>query len=431
MCNPVRHAAGLVVLAGLVTACSPGAAGIASHPAAPPSPGRGYAVWVATDAAGNGAPTLTLVDAATGARLRTLEGGVPAADWSVLYRTRPDAGGTRLEAVDPHSGAVLRSLHLPYAVDLPRMDGGGNLAPLTPDAQAVVLEGVTRDARGAVVESTYAVVGVGLAAVPSLISMPGVWHYDGISADGRHLFLLQYSSGAATEYLVRDVDVATGWLDPNVIVAKGESESSMSGTGVARVFLGEWQLTLYAQGPHGAFIHALNLANPGLAICLELNTTGPPRLDGYWSLVATGDGRAVAVNAATGDLATVGVNGIPQLDAATRVAVPHVALAAGTPVACAPLDGAAALSADGRTLYAAAPGGVVTFDVTTATVRGVLATGLSPESLALSRQGELVVVDAKSHTVHAIDLTTGGTDRAVTAPLSRVDAVVHVEAAGG
>jgi hypothetical protein len=404
----------------LLTICSLGIAAAVAACAGPtatssiPSgghvaPGRQYEVWV--QSTGPAASSLfTVIDPSAGNVLRTIPAGVPTSDAREVYRAVPDGAGTRVSAVDPDTGNVSAALHLPYSVVLPTMDGG-NVAPLTPHGQVLVLSHQARDSAGTVRESSFAVIERNLAGARPLIRLPGSWRYDGVSADGSNLFLIQdLTATPSKSYYVRRYDVAANRLDPNVIVAKGDTETKMTGVGVARAFLagGIWQLTLYADGPSGAFIHALNLTQPNLAICLDISGSPVSGHEGYWSIVTAQDGTAVAVNGATGNIATVRLNGIPGIGLTARDRVP-TSLLKGDGVAgscCVPVNGAAVLGPEGRTVYAAAPSGVAVYDTTTLTLTGSVATGMRPQSLAGLPDGRLVVADSRGP-VMLLDVVAG------------------------
>jgi hypothetical protein len=424
-------AAGTMGIASIVAGCAGSATTGTTRPGtqAAASSGRHYEVWV--QSTGSAASShFTVIDPSGGHVVRSIPAGLRSADSLHVYRAVPERGGTLVTAIDPATGRVTASLHLPYPVTLPAMDGG-NVAPLTPGGQVLVLAHQTRDAAGAVRESSFAVIDRTLIGALSLVRLPGSWRYDGVSADGSNLFLIQdLTATPSRSYHVRRYDVAAGKLDPNVIVAKGETESTMTGVGVARAFLGggTWQLTLYADGPNGAFIHALNLTQPGLAICVDISGTPVSGHEGYWSLLAVQQDRAIAVNGATGNLATVQLNGIPGIGISAHDAVPSSLLngSAADPC-CTPVNGAAVMGADGRTVYAAAPSGVVVFDATTMTMRGAVAAGMRPQSLAGIPDGGLVVADVAGR-VMLLDVTAGAPPRLLWQAAS-VGAVTGVEVA--
>jgi hypothetical protein len=412
--SPWLTVAGLLGISAVVAACAGSPTTTAPGSAATGSVGsaaRPYEVWV--QSAGSGAASsFTVIDPSVGRVLRSIPAGLPSADSRHIYRAVPQGAGTLLSAIDPATGRVSASLDLPYPVAMPTMDAG-NVAPLTPDGRVLVLAHQDRTASGSIRESSFAVVDRGLSRVPSLIRLPGSWRYDGVNPDGTNLFLIEdLTATPSRSYHVRRYDLVSNRLDPNVIVAKGETESTMTGVGVARAFLagGAWQLTLYANGPNGAFIHALDLLQENLAICMDIPGTPTSGHEGYWSLLAGTQATAVAVNGATGSLAVVQLNGIPSLLGSARVAVPEALLSgpAASPC-CTPVDGAAVLGTDGRTVYAAAPAGVAVFDTTTMSLRGAVGMGLQPRSLAGAPDGGLVV--ATGSRVMLLDLAVGGPPR--------------------
>ncbi|HEY6377757.1 MAG TPA: hypothetical protein VI316_01105 [Candidatus Dormibacteraeota bacterium] len=395
------------------------------------SAARAYEVWVQS-AGSDASSSFTVIDPSGGGVLRSIPAGLPSADSRHVYRAVPQGAGTLLSAVDPATGRVSASLHLPYPVAMPTMDAG-NVAPLTPDGRVLVLAHQDRTAAGAIGESSFAVVDRGLSRAPSLIRLPGSWRYDGVNADGTNLFLIEdLTATPSRSYHVRRYDLVSDRLDPTVIVAKGETESTMTGVGVARAFLGggSWQFTLYADGSKGAFIHALDLNQDNLAICVDIPGTPTSGHEGYWSLLAGTQGTAVAVNGATGNLAVLQLNGIPGMQRSVRVAVPG-ALLDGPPggLCCTPVDGAAVLGTDGRTVYAATPAGVAVFDTTTMTLRGAVGAGLQPRSLAGAPDGGLVV--ATGSRVLFLDVAAGKPPRLLWEGGKATGEVIGVEVPGG
>jgi hypothetical protein len=121
---------------------------------------------------------------------------------------------------------------------------------------------------------------------------------------------------------------------------------------------------------------------------------------------------AIAVNGASGNIATVRLNGIPAIEITARDRIP-TSLLNGDGVAgscCVPVNGAAVLGAGGRTVYAAAPSGVAVFDTTTLTLSGTVATGMRPQSLAGLPDGRLVVADSGGR-VMLLDVIAGAPPR--------------------
>jgi hypothetical protein len=203
----------------------------------------------------------------------------------------------------------------------------------------------------------------------------------------------------------------------------------MAGTPLGRTTTpdGRWQLTAYAFGPSGPFVHALNLVD-STAVCLDLPATNDPNgteMQLLWSLTQTADHtRVFAVNGGTGAVVEISLAGdFPGVARQSTLAVPQATPAGSswfgtTAEAKRLVSSGAVLNADGSTLYAVGNAGVIVIDTATLTVRRILAPQLVPGSLALSPDGRwLFVLDvASTPEVDALELASG--------------AVVHVPVTG-
>ena len=200
---------------------------------------------------------------------------------------------------------------------------------------------------------------------PLDVALAGGFTFDGISNDGRRLFLLEQLGGG--RYHVRMYDLRAGALAPYVIVDKSDVAESMSGTAVASFAngAGAMQLTLYqrAAGEGQAFIHALPIGQAvPWAFCVDL-----PGPSSGWAFAAAPGGRYVyAVNPGGGE--------VVQLDGQNVSPPPlrHQRIA--------PLDGPAvlAVSPDGATVFAGTASGVLAIDTGTL---GVRAKGLAGQAV--------------------------------------------------
>jgi hypothetical protein len=452
-----RHAA-LLSLATLV-ACG----GAADHAASTPAPTRtatpqatitpvpppaGLAadrLWLQR----NGSrASVDIVDAATLHTLSSFPAGTASADWTRMYSVSVDEGfGTALHVTDPRSGAALDRVHVDTGMDLPQVGAGGNGTGLSPSGRYLVLAGGPRDSTGNLTSSEFRVYDTrALHAAPRSFSLPGTFLFDGIDDGGRTLCLLQYHmlSDASPQIQLRRFDLVAARLDPNPIVPAGQDGPTMTGIGVDTVATadGAYQVTAYAFGSTGPFLQVVAL-HDARAWRIDLAAAPSPggqesEVDLIWSLVRSQDGRHVyATNPGTGSVVDVAT--VPPFHArAESLPVPSPSPTAagwspfGVTVAEAKraLYGGAALSPDGRTLYAVGLNGIAVIATDALKLRTTFALDSAFQSLALSPDGRhLFAVETMSPRggVVQLDTTTGA---AIAIPATAdVAAVLRVSAA--
>jgi hypothetical protein len=370
-------------------------------------------------------------------RARELPLGAVAPDWSALYTVAAaTANGppkTVVRALDPRTSGLLREMTIDGAYALPvvsldEMPGG-----LSPNGDWLVLRKAPGQAVGAL-QSQFAVLDTAFARPPRRVDLDidGPYEFDGISNDGAALYLIQYLSSPslsqAASYLVRYYNLATGALDPQPVVAKGEDQV-MAGTHHTSVAApgGLWRYSLYMNNSYGPFIHALNL--PGrFAICVDLPKVGKEDQEKqmFWSMAISRDGKTLyAANGALGLVTELDISqdGLPQirrtanLPAAPVASVgPLGALAAlfAAPVAEAKPEhgqgaiGAAALSADGKTLFALGERGLLAIDTHDLSLRERYLPDTQLNTVALSGDGErLYAVSLEESAIVQLDAATG------------------------
>lgn len=192
-----------------------------------------------------------------------------------------------------------------------------------------------------------------LAKAPVDITLGSNYTFDGVTDDGRALYLLQWVSPG--RYFVRRFDVPTHALSEQVIFDKQEGQRPMSGEGVRSLPTadGRMQFTLYRHNAKGrSFVHALPLDTQfPFAFCIDL-----PGPDSGWTLVPAPDGiRFYAAHPSAGQLVELTTdNDVSHNEPHQRTAnVPGLG-GAGL---------AAAVGADGRTLYLGGARGVTAVNV--------------------------------------------------------------------
>ena len=194
---------------------------------------------------------LTVVDAATGEVRRTMPAGAPSPDWSRLYSVAGSYANVQLRLVDAATGEINRVLAVPNWVSEARLSANGLWLALVPkpDPRAPITRFQVRPAD--------------LTQQPIDVELAGAFAFDGLSGDGKRLYLLQF--GSRDTYQVRLYDLVTRQLAPGAIADKANASTVISGGAVNSLTTadGQMQLTLYERRTQGsAFVHALPIGAP-------------------------------------------------------------------------------------------------------------------------------------------------------------------------
>jgi hypothetical protein len=386
---PLAPALALFVGLLLAVACGPGAPA-ASNPH--PSPPQDEAVYLSDGS------LITVVEGAGGRVLRRMPAGMADPTWSRLYSVAGGDANPQLRVVDTATGAIARAVTAPAWADQARLSANGRWLALTdkPDPEAPLTRFRVRDAE--------------LATAPVDVELQGAFFFDGLSDDGRRLFLLQLRPDGS--YLVRLYDLAAGRLAPGAIADKTDGSTVISGALESSLTTrdGQEQLTLYEGDPrHQAFVHVLPIGTATeFAYCVDLPAPGTG-----WSLAAVPGGRRfIATNMTSDSVVTIAAGGLgppevrsARLDSATApFGLVHDAEAKeGSHGAAGPPS---VISADGRTLFSAGGDGVVRVDaatlrkgsVTRLSGEGVLSLALGPSGwlYATTERGQLLRIDPGS-----------------------------------
>jgi len=194
--------------------------------------------------------------------------GIRAPGGSLRYVTVVAGNWTTVQAIRVRDGRVTRFTSIRGGFGVPLVAFDGTVGGLSADRRTLVLTSFlapnTRHTRFAVFRA------------PSLrlqrqVSLRGRYSFDALSPDGRTLFVTQYTSlQDPTRYRVRTVDLATGRLDPVVVVDKTTS-GAMRGIPLTRATGGEGRrvYTLYGGTTRAAFVHVLDTVRRS-SICIDL-----------------------------------------------------------------------------------------------------------------------------------------------------------------
>jgi hypothetical protein len=309
---------------------------------------------------------LVVLDGATGRAVRTLPDGAGSAGWRVLYTAQPASSGTQLEAIDPATGAVLRRRVIAGSWQLPLAAADGTRAGLAPGGRFLALAATANDAS----RSRFAVLSTSLTGAVQHLGEPGQLDLDALAPAGDLLYVIEHLGGAATHYDVRMLHVASGRMDPRVIVDKREIGERMTGYPLARaVGDGGWVYTAYRRDGRLPFIHALD-TSAGFAWCIDLPA-------GAWAL-AFSHGTLYGASPATGLMARIDTSLQPPQPQVVRFSPPARSQAAAV--------GGVAVWPGGRRVFVDGAGPLVSLSADTLGDAHRLATGAGA-TLAVSADG--------------------------------------------
>jgi hypothetical protein len=355
----------LPVLALLLAACGQSPAPGSGRTA--PAPHALGLVYLSSGAA------ISVVDAATGRPQRALPAGTPAPGWRWLYAVNRGV----VQVLDPTTGTIAAQAAAPDWAAAVRTSAGGRWLVLTGSM-----------APGSMT-SRFQVRDAALAKPPETVTLNGYFSVDGISNDGRRLYLLEWLGPG--RYQVRRYDLPQRQLYAVPIFDKSEGGGPMSGEGIASATTrdGATQLTLYQHDANQrSFVHVLPMTSDlPFAFCVDL-----PGPDQGWTLVAAPSGDTFyAVNPGYGWIVRI----TPNPGSEPTVTSGRLSQTAARPAqagqAIAP---AAVVSPDGSTLYLA--GGPEVMSVSTSSMRrtGLYAgDGSRVVSLALEAGGLLYALE--------------------------------------
>lgn len=212
-----------------------------------------------------------------GPPIATSVGGVTAPGGKVVIDAIQSRGGTSVLRISRRSDRVVGYRSLPLAdLGVPAI-GLYHPTPagLSGDGRTLVLQ--RGYGGGQKPTSAFAVVDAKALRLDRVVRLHGVFGFDGLSPNGRRLYLVEYPSPLRDpgHYLVRAYDLQAGRLAPKPIVDPSDDEQ-MRGLPVMRATSpsGRWAYTLYTGVAQGKppFVHALDLGR-GRAKCIDLPRT--------------------------------------------------------------------------------------------------------------------------------------------------------------
>jgi hypothetical protein len=247
-----------------------------------------------------------------GGALLTLPGGIVSQDHTRLYHTGTSGDRTTITLYDTRSGATIRTFDIAGAYTT--ATAGFADAALSPDGRWLALR-AQQPSSG---RSQFAIVDADAGKLVKSFSLPGDFELDALSPAGTMVYLIERSNDAAHHYYIRAYDATARQLLDGYVADKRELEDpQMTGYAVARQLDpgGKLAYTLYVDPANNhAFIHVLPLLDAGssdindpiLARCLDLQTRGDGALARYYTLALSADGRTLyAANVALGIASSV------------------------------------------------------------------------------------------------------------------------------
>jgi hypothetical protein len=402
---------GIVALLGLLlTAC--GSAAPSSHPGAnsrPPSlTGEELAVVEGTLAT-NGAYQATQIVAlhpGTSASPVTLPVGLVSQDHRIIVTAGASNGQTRVAVVNAATGAPVRTFMIPAGYTTQGEPFATAL--LSPDGRWLVLR--REDAQAAANQSTIVLVDTQAGKVADTFSFAGDFDLDAISPDGTRLYVLERVD-AAGHYHVRLFQIPRHQLMDGYITDKVAPKEAMYGAALTRLLAadGHEVYTLYVNLEEDkAFIHILPVTGDiYLARCIDLPVGNAATLLRYYSLALSQDGSTLyAANGMLGVAVSVSLQGAEQVFSDNIITSSR--FSAGTPNAYAlRLYNGAALSADQQTLYVVGAQGIWALGARDFKLVRQYLPRQSFTSLALGADGKTLYAAGPSVGLTALDLFSG------------------------
>jgi WD40 repeat protein len=341
---------------------------------------------------------------------KATESRLPLGALSLDGRHLYTVGSSTLQDIDPHSGAVVRTLKLPVSVSLPPATLGGIPGGLSQNGQWLVLK-----VGGAEGSSHMLLVDTAQFKVVTRIDLDGYFEFDAIDNTGQRLYVIEYTNITQGYYRVRVYDVVVGQLGPYTVIDKGGNGTPepMTGVRLSGVFSpdGQWLYSVYARQGTGAFVHALNLSAP-YAYCLDLPDSGSPTDAFHWSVALTADGKHLyAANGAMGSVVQIdnldGYN--PSIVRTKKIGSTGATASALVQSVEAKELGAngAVLSPDGATLVTTGATGVIWIDTATLHAQSSQLTKWTVWSLIGSPDGSRVYALSDAGAIAELSMSDG------------------------
>jgi DNA-binding beta-propeller fold protein YncE len=363
-----------------------------------------------------------------GGALLTLPGGAVSQDHTRLYHTATSGDRTTITLYDTRSGATIHAFDI--AGSYTTATAGFADAALSPDGRWLAL----RSQKPPSGQSQFAIVDTNAGKLVKGFSLPGDFELDALSPAGTMVYLIERTNDAAHHYYIRAYDATAQRLVDGYVADKRELEDpQMTGYAVARQMDpgGKRAYTLYVDPANNhAFIHVLPLFDaessdingPLFARCLDLQTRENGALARYYTLALSADGKTLyAANVALGIAASISLEHADEdvlgLDITQTSGWDAGKLDQTTLDATKTLRPGATLSPDQKTLYVAGPRGVWTLDAQSLKARRQYQSGAALGGVMASADGKtLYAVEPGAQGIALIDVGSGQIQMLLRAP---------------
>ena len=403
----------------LVAACgSPGAS--STTPKANSSPGEVLYVldgYNAGSAASASQRIVAFRPDAGSAVIASLPPGLTSQDHQRLYVAAPQGNQTKITIYRTQTAATLGAFVIPgtYSTGMSGYETGA----LSPDGRWLALRQVSADLS----ETTIALVDTQAGKVVKTEHLPGDFDLDALSPHAQTIYLLQNTNDANHHYYVRAYDLQTSQLDEAIIVDKTElDETNMQGQALTRQMApdGSTSYTLYInQEENEAFIHILPLddqPNIYLARCIDLPVGSAPALLQDYTLALSPDGTTLyAANSALGVVTSVMVKADYIFDIPPGTTHPFRSNEISAHGAEMPYNGAV-VSPDQQILYLAGVDGIWALSTRDSRILGHYLSGQSFTSAALSADGRTLYAVSPGQGIVMFNLMSGQTEQMMRGP---------------
>ena len=212
---------------------------------------------------------------------RDLPLGFLSPDGTTLYALAQARGRMLVRAYDVETGSVLRSTSVDGDYFVPADPAAEQDLAISRDGRRMILKaGVSEAEEKKWIEtgrprSRYAVLDTAFVAAPAVLDLDGEFWFDGLSADGAWLYLIEiqdeypmsYSPGTPPQYQVRAYDVKKAELTPDPIVDKRDLEQ-MNGYRQGTAFSpgGDWLYSVCTRKRRGIVRTRPERGQPGRAL---------------------------------------------------------------------------------------------------------------------------------------------------------------------
>jgi hypothetical protein len=343
-----------------------------------------------------------------------LPAGLYSLDHKNIYTATPQNGQTTITVTNAQTGVKMRSLSLP-----------GNY---TTSGDAISTSVLSADGRWLALrqqgetstQSTIVLVDTQAGKLAKTIQLPGDYDLDAISPDGNKVFVLEQTDQAG-HYHVRLFEVGENQLVQGYITDKVAPKENMYGAALTRQMSsgGTIAYTLYTNpAQNKAFVHILPLASDiYIARCIDLPVGKSSDLLRYYTLALSADGTTLyAANGALGVITSISLNG-DEVFNDNIITTSHFDTGnMTTSDKSAVLYNGAVLSPDQKTLYFVGVHGIWAANTNNLKIKGNYATRQVFTGIALSGNGQTLYAVYPTDGITLVNTASGQIQQVTRSP---------------